>query len=56
VISANDVVVVGGGAMGSAVATFLLADPLFAGRVTIVERDPTFREASSALSAASIRQ
>jgi FAD-dependent oxidoreductase domain-containing protein 1 len=56
VTSANEVVVVGGGAMGSAVATFLLADPLFAGRVTIVERDPTFREASSALSAASIRQ
>ena len=50
------VVVVGGGAMGSAVATFLLADPAFDGRVTIVERDPAFREASSALSAASIRQ
>ena len=52
----GQVVVVGGGAMGSAVATFLLADPAFDGRVTIVERDPAFREASSALSAASIRQ
>jgi FAD-dependent oxidoreductase domain-containing protein 1 len=50
------VVVVGGGAMGSAVAAFLLADPAFKGRVTVVERDPTFRQASSALSAASIRQ
>ena len=50
------VVIVGGGAMGSAVATFLLEDPAFDGRVTIVERDPTFRQASSALSAASIRQ
>jgi glycine/D-amino acid oxidase-like deaminating enzyme len=50
------VVVVGGGAMGSAVATFLFADPAFDGRVTLVERDPTFRQASSALSAASIRQ
>jgi FAD-dependent oxidoreductase domain-containing protein 1 len=51
-----DVLIVGGGAMGGAVATFLLADPAFDGRVTIVERDPTFRQASSALSAASIRQ
>src|SRR5689334_17974876 len=50
------VVIVGGGAMGSAAATFLLADPAFGGRVTIVERDPTFRVASSALSAAAIRQ
>jgi FAD-dependent oxidoreductase domain-containing protein 1 len=53
---ASDVVVVGGGAMGGAVATFVLADPAFDGRVTIVERDPTYRQASSALSAASIRQ
>jgi glycine/D-amino acid oxidase-like deaminating enzyme len=53
---ASDVVIVGGGAMGGAVATFLATDPAFDGRVTIVERDPTFRRASSALSAASIRQ
>ena len=52
----DHVVIVGGGAMGSAVATFLLADPAFKGQVTLLERDPTFREASSALSAASIRQ
>ena len=54
--ASSDVLIVGGGAMGGAVATFLLADPAFDGRVTIVERDPTFRRASSALSAASIRQ
>ena len=52
----SDVVVVGGGAMGGAVATFVLGDPAFDGRLTIVERDPTYRRASSALSAASIRQ
>ena len=51
-----DVVIVGGGAMGCAVAAFLLDDPGFGGRVAIVERDPTYRHASSALSASSIRQ
>jgi glycine/D-amino acid oxidase-like deaminating enzyme len=51
-----DVVVVGGGAMGCAVAAFLLDDPGFSGRVAVVERDPTYGRASSALSASSIRQ
>jgi FAD-dependent oxidoreductase domain-containing protein 1 len=52
----SDVVVIGGGAIGGAVATAVLEDPGFTGRVTVIERDPTFRRASSALSAASIRQ
>jgi FAD-dependent oxidoreductase domain-containing protein 1 len=52
----GDVVVIGGGAIGGAVATAVLEDPTFAGRVTVIERDPSFRRASSALSAASIRQ
>lgn len=52
----RDVVIVGGGVMGSAIGRFLTADPAFDGSVTIVERDPTFERASSALSAASIRQ
>jgi FAD-dependent oxidoreductase domain-containing protein 1 len=51
-----DVAIVGGGAIGSAVAAFLLDDPGFTGSVAIIERDPAFRRASSALSAASIRQ
>lgn len=51
-----DVVVVGGGAVGSAVAYFLAASPGFGGTVAVVERDPTYRAASSALSASSIRQ
>src|SRR4026208_1901894 len=50
------VVGVGGGAMGCAVAAFLLGDPGFGGHVAIVERDPTYRHASSSLSASSIRQ
>jgi FAD-dependent oxidoreductase domain-containing protein 1 len=50
------VAVVGGGAIGSAVAYFLAADPAFAGEVVVVERDPSYRQASSALSASAIRQ
>lgn len=51
-----DVVIIGGGAMGSAVACFLGLDPAFDGRVAVVERDPGYARASSALSAGSIRQ
>ena len=50
------VVIIGGGAIGSAAAYWLTADPGFVGEVIVVERDPTYREASSALSASSIRQ
>ena len=50
-----DVVVVGGAIVGSAVATFLALRPDFDGRIVVVERDPTFRTASTTLSAASIR-
>src|SRR5262249_26511420 len=35
---------------------FLLAEPSFGGRVTVIERDPSYARASSALSASSIRQ
>jgi glycine/D-amino acid oxidase-like deaminating enzyme len=50
-----DVVIVGGGVMGSSVAYFLrmLAPAL---SVCVIERDPSYRFASSALSASSIRQ
>lgn len=50
------VVVIGGGAVGSAAAYWLTADPAFAGEVAVVERDPAYARASSALSASSIRQ
>ncbi|MDH5286318.1 MAG: FAD-binding oxidoreductase [Betaproteobacteria bacterium] len=50
------VVVVGGGVIGSAIACFTLRDRAFTGRVTVIERDPTYARASSALSASSIRQ
>lgn len=51
-----DIVIIGGGAIGSAIAAFTLLDPAFRGRVTVIERDPTYARASSALSASSIRQ
>ncbi len=50
-----DVVIVGGGVMGSSVAYHLLAAG-FRGRVIVVERDLTYRQASSALSVGGIRQ
>ncbi|WP_420101982.1 NAD(P)/FAD-dependent oxidoreductase [Bosea sp. (in: a-proteobacteria)] len=51
-----DVVICGGGVIGSSVAYHLAADPDFTGRVVVVEKDPTYRYSASALSAASIRQ
>jgi glycine/D-amino acid oxidase-like deaminating enzyme len=53
---AQRVAIIGGGVIGSAVAYFTLADPAFAGEVVVIERDPTYARASSALSASSIRQ
>jgi FAD-dependent oxidoreductase domain-containing protein 1 len=51
----TDILIVGGGIMGSSLAYWLKrGDP--ACQVTVIERDPTYAEASSVLSAASIRQ
>jgi FAD-dependent oxidoreductase domain-containing protein 1 len=53
--SRADVAIVGGGIMGSALAYWLTRlDPNVS--VVVIERDPTYSTASSALSAASIRQ
>ena len=51
-----DVVIVGGAAIGSSIAFHLAQDPSFSGRIVVVEKDPTYAKAASALSAASIRQ
>jgi FAD-dependent oxidoreductase domain-containing protein 1 len=48
------VVIVGGGVLGAATACFLARD--HGVDVTVLERDPSYRQASSALSASSIRQ
>ena len=50
-----DVVIAGGGAVGSAAAYFLAASPDFSGSILVVERDWTYSRAATALSSASIR-
>lgn len=52
-----DVVIAGGGIVGSAVAYFLSTDAASRGRrIVLIERDPGYREASTARSAGGIRQ
>lgn len=51
-----DVVIAGGGAIGSSVAYHLSALEGFSGSVAVLERDPSYRRASSALSVSGIRQ
>ena len=51
-----DVVCIGGGVVGSAAAYFLTQSDAFDGTVAVVERDPTYTTASSALSGSSIRE
>jgi FAD-dependent oxidoreductase domain-containing protein 1 len=51
---ARRIVIIGGGIIGSAIAAFL--GERQARNVTVIERDPTYRRASSALSTGSIRQ
>ena len=45
------VVVIGGGVVGASIAYHLTARPDFRGSVVVIERDPTYARASTALSA-----
>ena len=51
-----DVVIVGGGVMGSSVAYFLKGPVGFSGSVLVVERDPTYADGATPRSAGGIRQ
>jgi sarcosine oxidase len=51
-----DILIVGGGVIGSSTAYFLTAHPGFRGRVVVVEKDPTYGEAATARSAGGVRQ
>lgn len=50
----SDVILIGGGVMGAATACFLARD--HGASVTVIERDPSYAQASSSLSLSSIRQ
>ena len=53
--SSYDVIIVGGAVVGASTAHFLKAEERFPGSVLVLERDPTYAFASTALSASGIR-
>jgi len=50
-----DVVIAGGGVVGSAIAYFLAAEPAFGGSILVVEKDPTYEFAAASRSTGGIR-
>lgn len=51
-----DVVIVGGGVIGSSIAYFLGATPDFAGRILVIEKDPSYTAGSTTRSVGGFRQ
>ena len=51
-----DVVIIGGAAIGSAIAFFLIRHAGFSGSVLVIEKDPGYTKCSTTLSMSSIRQ
>ncbi len=54
--AARDVVIVGGGVMGCAIAYFLAAEERFDGSILVVERDPCYERCATTRSWGGIRQ
>lgn len=50
-----DVVIIGGGVIGSSAAYFLSAQPDFDGTIAVIEKDPTYAEAATPRSAGGVR-
>ncbi|MDH3230613.1 MAG: FAD-binding oxidoreductase [Alphaproteobacteria bacterium] len=55
-VESYDVVIAGGAGVGSSVAYHLASETAFSGRIAVIERDPGYRTAASALSVSAIRQ
>jgi FAD-dependent oxidoreductase domain-containing protein 1 len=55
-MQSHDVVITGGGVIGSACAYFLMASPNFDGTVAVIERDPSYEIASTPRSCGGVRQ
>ncbi len=51
-----DVVIVGGGVIGSSIAYFLAAEAAFTGSIAVIDKDPTYVDSSTARSVGGIRQ
>jgi FAD-dependent oxidoreductase domain-containing protein 1 len=51
-----DVIIGGGAVMGSSIGYHLAAHPDFAGRILVIDKDMTYRQAASSLSLSSVRQ
>jgi len=54
-MESSDIIIVGGGVIGSAAAYYLASSADFTGRITVIERDPSYRTCSTTLSCGSIR-
>jgi len=50
-----DIIIAGGGVIGSSIAYFLAAEPAFDGRVAVIEPAPSYAHASTSLSAGGVR-
>jgi len=51
-----DVVIVGGGVIGSSIAFFLAEEPAFSGTLAVIEKDPSYTEGSTGRSVGGVRQ
>ena len=54
--SSFDVLIIGGGVIGSSIAFFLAEEDAFSGSVAVMEKDPTYADGSTARSVGGIRQ